>query len=97
MSAYRLQDDALPCDNCPSAGPLAARLAMMDARIERIEEALYGDGKARNGVAKDVETLIEISKVGRSTIRVFMWFGGAVVGIVTLAWQFKQAIQGLIH
>jgi hypothetical protein len=97
VSELRVIRDALPCETCPNAGALGARLAMMDARIESIEEALKGDGDGRKGLLEQVETLVEITKIGRSTLRVFMWLGAAVVAVATGAWQFKQALQGLFH
>jgi hypothetical protein len=97
MSEVRYLHDALPCDHCPNAAPLAARLATMDGRIERIEEALYGNGKGRKGLVDDVESLVEITKVGHSTVKAFMWIGGTVAALLAFAVQFKQSIWGLFH
>jgi hypothetical protein len=87
----------LPCDYCPNAGPMAESIAHLDARLERIEAALFGDDDGKKGIVRHVESLVDMTKVGRSTLRVFMWFGAAILALVTAAYQIKQAIFGLIH
>jgi hypothetical protein len=74
-----------------------ARFSEIRDRLARIDLALFGDGNARKGIIEHVESLVEITRVGRSTFRVFIWFGAAVVAIATASWQFKQAITGLLH
>jgi hypothetical protein len=96
MSSKFGVDDALPCDHCPNAGPMAARMATIDGRLDRIEEAMFGTDK-RAGIQEHVETLVTITKIGRSTARVLMWFGAGIVAIATGVFQFKQAIWGVFH
>ena len=74
-----------------------ARFTELRDSFTRINLAMFGDRNGRKGMVEHVENLVEITKVGRSTIRVFMWFGAAVVAIATASWQIKQAITGLFH
>jgi hypothetical protein len=87
----------LPCDTCPHGVPLAARLSGIDARLDRIDRALFGDGNGKKGIVEHVEDLVDITRVGRSTFKVFMWIGGAVLAIATAAFQLKQTIAGFFH
>jgi hypothetical protein len=84
----------LPCDDCPLVAPITARMAKLDARLDRIEEALFGDSNGQRGIVRHVESLVEITRVGRSTFRVFMWIGAGVVGASATAWQLKQLLFG---
>ena len=87
----------LPCDDCPISEPMMARIEQLDARLDRIDEALFGDGNGRSGIVDHVETLVNITKVSRSTLRVFMWFGAGVVALATAAYQIKVALTGLFR
>ena len=91
------EQELLPCDTCPHAVPLTARLGKIDARLDRIDKALFGDGNGKEGMAKQVETIVEITRVSRSTMRVFMWLGGAIFALITAAYQLKSTLTGLLH
>jgi hypothetical protein len=87
----------LPCDTCPQAAPLATRLARLEARLDRIDEALFGDAKGRKGIVDQVEELVTVADRGRFSLRVALWLGGGVVAAATALAQFKQALLGLFH
>jgi hypothetical protein len=53
---------------------------------------MFGDSKGNPGVVRHVEALVEITKVGRSTLRVLIWCGAALVALATAAAQIKQAV-----
>ena len=74
-----------------------ARFAEIRDRLTRIDVAMFGDGNGRKGVVELVENLADITRVGKTTFRVFMWFGGAVIAVATAIVQFKAAVTGLIH
>jgi hypothetical protein len=40
---------------------------------------------------------VDITKVGRSTFRVFMYAGGAIVALATAFTQLKQVVMGIFH
>ena len=86
--------NVLPCDSCPHSAPLSVRLTKIEDRLERLDGALFGDG-VRKGIVEHVEALVDITKIGRTTFRVFMYAGGAIVALATALAQFKQAILGL--
>ena len=90
-------DRPLPCDTCPQAVPLTRQLANIESRLDRLDEAMFGDGKGKSGVVRHVETLVEITRVGRSTVRVFIWCGAALVALATAAFQIKQTIATFFH
>jgi len=64
-------------------------MAQLDARLDGIEEALFGDGNGRTGIVNPVETLVQITRVGRSTFRLFIWIGGFVAAVITAEYQLK--------
>ena len=87
----------LPCDTCPQAGPLARQLAAIENRLDRLDEAMFGDGRSKRGIVEHVAMLVEITRVGRSTFRVFIWCGAALIALATAAYQVKQTISTFFH
>jgi hypothetical protein len=90
------ESDVLRCDSCPHSAPLSVRLTKIEDRLERLDGALFGNG-VKTGVIEHVEALVDITKVGRSTFRVFMYAGGAIVALATAFTQLKQVVMGMFH
>jgi hypothetical protein len=90
------ESDVLPCDSCPHSAPLSVRLTKIEDRLERLDGALFGNG-VKKGVIEHVEALVDITKVGRSTFRVFMYAGGAIVALATAFTQLKLVVMGMFH
>lgn len=86
----------LPCDTCPQGVSLTVQLTEIDSRLDRMDIALFGDGN-KPGIVDHVETLVQMTHVGRSTLRVFVWFGATLAGLITVAYQAKQFFAGMLH
>lgn len=76
--------------------PLETQLAVIRGDIREIREALYGNPREnRKGLVSQVDELTKVADQGPYTLRIALWFGGAIVAVSTALAQFKNAILAL--
>jgi hypothetical protein len=76
--------------------PLETQLASIRRDIREIREALYGNPREnRKGLVSHVDELTKVTDRGPYTLRIALWFGGAIVAVSTALAQFKNTILAL--
>lgn len=89
------RDESLPCDSCPHSEPISTRLRRLEDFATRTDTALFGNGK-RPGMVEQVELIVDLLKIGKSTGRVFIWMGGAAIAIAAAYTTLKSALFGVV-